>query len=215
MSQDIRGILARMDIIESGLTPVGVRRGLNPQQRQAHQLPAEKRARTIRALGAETDPQHPFQGYAVGSSESQERPGGLAEAMADIEEDMLGKIKNDLSAYLDQLADKVSDDGQRDRSTTPRDQIATKPQDRELVPRQSRAAPVHSLAMEDGRMLEVHGDDDQGYEIRCGEKSLPTRFPQLPQAQAAMRFWHAQRPQHMPKTETPDTETTGDYIEER
>ena len=46
--------------------------GLNAQQRSVPQLPADAQARKIKVLGAKTDPQHPFAGYAVGADESAE-----------------------------------------------------------------------------------------------------------------------------------------------
>jgi len=46
--------------------------GLNAQQRSVPQLPAQARARKISVLGAKTDPQHPFAGYAVGADEAAE-----------------------------------------------------------------------------------------------------------------------------------------------
>jgi len=46
--------------------------GLNAQQRSVPQLPAQARAKTISVLGAKTDPEHPFAGYAVGADEAAE-----------------------------------------------------------------------------------------------------------------------------------------------
>jgi len=46
--------------------------GLNAQQRSVPQLPAQARARKISVLGAKTDPEHPFAGYAVGADEAAE-----------------------------------------------------------------------------------------------------------------------------------------------
>ena len=40
MSNDIRDILARLDVLENQLTPTGVKHGLNPQQKSVPQLPA-------------------------------------------------------------------------------------------------------------------------------------------------------------------------------
>ena len=46
--------------------------GLNAQQRSVPQLPAQAQARKISVLGAKSDPQHPFAGYAVGADEAAE-----------------------------------------------------------------------------------------------------------------------------------------------
>lgn len=241
MSGDIRSLLERMAAIESEITPVGVKHGLNAQQKSVDQLPALFRPRKIRALGARTDPQHPMHGKLVGASESQ-----LAETMAEIEEDMLGKIKKDLSAYLDQLSDRVSDDGKRDRDTPELDRLTKKERvDRDLVDKAKRAVDrdqvesqqdamsedptqqeltvepptppiqdptlpesqlVRTLALEDGTVMEIHGSDDTGYEIRRGSRRMPTRFPDLGLAETVLALYRARHPakQH-----------DQDYVDER
>jgi len=347
MSQDIRDLLERMSAIESNLTPVAVKSGLNPQQRAADQLPALFRPRKIRALGAKTDPQHPMKGMAVGANEESlvgqamvadvaARAGvpksvaksvgaswpnksvqqaSLAEAMAEIEEDMLGRIKKDLSAYLDKLADKTSDDGKRDgdrpelgklskKNHVDRALVARAKQDVEEAPGQSptkrrvalanlragrdfkvgdritvtgpvkyqgatgvidelgrqnmfavvdlddhgsvsfqasdltpdgsshevqedptqqdltpepptppivnptlpESQLVKTLALEDGTVMEIHGDEQQGFEIRRGDRCMKSRFPSLDQAQMALELYRARRR---------DQSDARDYVEER
>jgi hypothetical protein len=80
---------------------------LSPAQQKVPQLPALFKPRHIRALGAKTDPKHPMDGYMVGDS-TEPRRTALEEAMAEIEEDMLSKVKKDLTKYLDKLEKKVS-----------------------------------------------------------------------------------------------------------
>jgi len=130
MSSDIRDILSRLAALEEGkTTPVSVKKGQNPQQKSVPQLPALFKPKHISVLGANKDPEHPMKGYAVGANESK-----LAEAMAEIEEDMLSKVKKDLNQYLDRLADKISDDGRRDKDTPVLDKLASKDKiDRELL----------------------------------------------------------------------------------
>ena len=106
MSHDIRDILQRLTAVESKLTPTGVKKGLNPQQKSVPQLPALFRPHAIKALGAKTDPKHPMDGYMVGDSVEPKKT-ALEEAMAEIEEDMLSKVKKDLTHYLDRLEKKV------------------------------------------------------------------------------------------------------------
>ena len=109
MSNDIRDILQRLTAVEGRLTPVGVKSGLNKQQKSVPQLPALFKPHHIKALGAKTDPKHPMDGYMVGDSIEPRRT-ALEEAMAEIEEDMLSKVKKDLTQYLDRLEKKVSID---------------------------------------------------------------------------------------------------------
>jgi hypothetical protein len=98
MSNDIRSILDRLATVEGKLSPA---------QQKVPQLPALFKPRHIRALGAKTDPAHPMDGYMVGDSIEPRRT-ALEEAMAEIEEDMLSKVKKDLTTYLDKLEKKVA-----------------------------------------------------------------------------------------------------------
>jgi hypothetical protein len=98
MSNDIRSILDRLATVEGRLSPA---------QQRVPQLPALFKPRHIRALGSKTDPAHPMDGYMVGDSVEPTRT-ALEEAMAEIEEDMISKVKKDLTQYLDQLEKKVS-----------------------------------------------------------------------------------------------------------
>lgn len=112
MSFDIAKLLQTFSAIEEGaITPVGVKKGLNTQQKEVPQLSALVKPKGIKALGAKTDPEHPFRKYMVGASESEEpTKSPLEEAMAEIEEDMLSKVKKDLTTYLDKLEQKVKKD---------------------------------------------------------------------------------------------------------
>jgi hypothetical protein len=92
--------------VEGRLTPADVKKGLNPQQKSVPQLPALFKPRSIRALGSKTDPAHPMDGYMVGDS-VQPKKTALEEAMQEVEEDMLSKVKKDLTQYLDRLEKKV------------------------------------------------------------------------------------------------------------
>jgi hypothetical protein len=98
MSNDIRSILDRLATVEGRLSPA---------QQKVPQLPALFKPRHIRALGSKTDPAHPMDGYMVGDSVEPTRT-ALEEAMAEIEEDMISKVKKDLTQYLDRLEKKVS-----------------------------------------------------------------------------------------------------------
>jgi hypothetical protein len=98
MSNDIRSILDRLATVEGRLSPA---------QQKVPQLPALFKPRGIRALGSKTDPAHPMDGYMVGDSVEPRRT-ALEEAMAEIEEDMLSKVKKSLTQYLDRLEKKVA-----------------------------------------------------------------------------------------------------------
>ena len=309
MSNDIRSILDRLATVEGRLSPA---------QQRVPQLPALFKPKHIRALGAKTDPAHPMDGYMVGDSVEPRRT-ALEEAMAEIEEDMISKVKKDLTQYLDRLEKKVSVN--RDLKDKAKDAVQKRqPEeieefalvggddrepDEEKILRQlaaqwwngteqqmSRAqntlaamgweigpdesgdddagvyvyrigdddgrdtiafahsdldlneeidtdpaamqgpsdpgdtevahaaeldvanklgapqAPVATFEMADGVALECCGDDDQGYELRRGGKTLPSRFRSLDDAGIAVKLYQARR-------QAQQRNSDADYIEER
>ena len=312
MSNDIRDIIQRLATVEGRLSPA---------QQKVPQLPALFKPRHIRALGAKTDPAHPMDGYMVGDS-AEPRRNALEEAMAEIEEDMLSKVKKDLTNYLDKLEkrvrvdrdlkDKAQDAVQKGRAEEDLDEFAPpgsddrEPNEEEIL-RQLAAqwwngteqqmakaqntlammgweigpdesgdddagvyvyrigdedgrdtvafahsdldlneeidtdpaaiqgpsdpgdtevahaaeldvadklsapqAPVATFEMADGVALECCGDDNQGYELRRGDKTLPSRFKSLDDAGMAVKLYQARKRQPRP-----EQDLSQDYIEER
>ena len=96
MSNDIKHILERLAAVEGRLSPA---------QQKVPQLHALFKPKHIRALGSKTDPADPMDGYMVGER-GQPRGTALEEAMAEIEEDMVSRVKKDLTQYLDHLEKK-------------------------------------------------------------------------------------------------------------
>ena len=128
MSNDIKHILERLAAVEGRLSSA---------QQKVPQLPALFKPKHIRALGSKTDPADPMDGYMVGER-GQPRGTALEEAMAEIEEDMVSKVKKDLTQYLDHLEKKgrVSNElknkardaierGEVEEETDPDDAIST------------------------------------------------------------------------------------------
>ena len=313
MSNDIRDILQRLATVEGKLSPA---------QQRVPQLPALFKPRHIRALGSKTDPAHPMDGYMVGDSIEPKKT-ALEEAMAEIEEDMLSKVKKDLTQYLDRLEKKVSIDRElKDKALDavqqrqPEEEIEEfappggddrEPDEEEILRRlaaqwwngteqqmakaqntlaamgweigqdesgdddagvflvragdvngdsymafnhsdldlneeidtdpaaiqgpsdpgdtevahaaeldvadklnapQAPQAPSATFEMADGVALECWGDDNQGYEIRHGERALPSRFKSLDDAGMAVKLYQAR---HRAQQRNSDA----DYIEER
>ena len=235
MSNDIRSILERLTVLEGQTTPTTVDHGLNKQQKSVPQLPALFKPKKISpVLGAKKDPKHPMDGYMVGD-DVESKKNALEEAMADIEEDMLSKVKHDLNVYLDRLEDKIADGGDlKDKKPYHIDKIAKKDdRDRALINKAvdavergeaeedvnendydltnpefdhdiedkvdsaavSAQQPIKTVAMENNVMFEIHGDDEQGYRIRHGIKSLPTKFPNIDHAQMAIDIFKGRRKQ--------------------
>jgi len=53
--------------------------------------------------------------------------------------------------------------------------------------------PVKTVAMEDGAMLEIYGDEGRGFEVRRGGRSLPTRFKNIDHADMAVQLFQQRR----------------------
>jgi hypothetical protein len=209
MSNDIKNILERMSLIEGRTTPVSVKKGLNPQQQSANQLAALFKPKDISpVIGSKSDPEHPMKGKLVGASESK-----LAEAMQAVEEDMLSKVKRDFVDYLERLEDRSKID--KDLVSKAKKELGIKDTDEDVAEEdeeqfqgselahdidqtalsQAVAAekPVKTVAMEDGAVLEIYGDEGRGFEIRRAGRSLPTRFDNIDHADMAVRLFQQRR----------------------
>lgn len=233
MINDIRSILDRLATVESRTTPVNVKSGLNAQQKSVPQLPALFQPRNISSvLKSKTDPEHPMKGEFVGDSVEPQAP-SLAETMQAVEEDMLGKVKRDFVDYLERLEDKNKidralvhkakqelhiEDPTEEIEETPVDpmdsevahdvedqvQVAVTAPEQPVVPE----AAVKSIALEDGAVFEIHGNERDGFEIHHGGRSLPTRFPNIDHANMAVKIFQKRRQQQQ-------SDLNQDYLEEK
>lgn len=193
MSNEIKDILQKLQLIEGEITPVGVKGNLNRQQKSVDQLPAEFHPKDIDVLGAKTDPQHPAKNYFVGA-ESKE----LEEASVD--EDVLSRVKKGLNDYLKKVESEIKGDSDlKDRKADDRDlQKPNKSKDRDLLPKITgtisdtpTSSPVKTFHFEDGRICEIHGDESQGFSIKHMDRVLPSRFNKLNDAEIAMQMYQA------------------------
>jgi hypothetical protein len=212
---------------EGKLTPVNVKHGLNKQQKSVDQLPALFKPRDISpTLTKKPYQKHPMDGKLVGDSiEPTKSP--LEEAMQEVEEDMLSKVKRTFVDYLERLEDDNKIDGHLVRKAKDELDIANDPdpeneseiqedptqQDLDIVPAQAPVqepvmaeSPVKTYPMEDGSMLECYGDEKRGFEIRHGERKLPTRFRNVNDADMAVKIF--QKRNNKPQGNQ-------DYLEER
>lgn len=213
MSQDIRDLLSRLTTIaESDTTPVATKSGLNAQQRRADQLPALFRPHHIDVLKNPTDPQHPMKGRAVGS---------LEERMGEIEEDMVGQIRRDLNDYLQDIEQRVHDDGKREKPHL-RDIQKQDTQDPDLVDKAKDAVDrgqaeesedlAETIALEDGSILTIHGSPATGFGIQRGGRKMSSRFDNVADARMAVDLFRARRREQNPTDHHSDVQ---DYVEER
>jgi hypothetical protein len=229
---EIYTIMQRLALIESTITPDSVSKGLNAQQKSVPQMPALfKMPDQGAVLGGDPNKKAPSAGYMVGSSESVEHDEeALEEAVTS--EDKLDKVKKSFADYLDSIADEKKDTDLKDKVRMDRD-ISKKPaKDASIVAKQvvgvaedptdenpivqmptapvqeptyAESAPVKTVALEDGRACEIHGDESRGFEIRHGGRSLKSRFKNLDQAQMALEMYQARQRKQ---------DESADYIEE-
>lgn len=227
MSSDIRSILEKFSALTEGtVTPATVKKGLNKQQKSVPQLPALFKPKSVSpVLGSKTDPQHPMKGYMVGASEAVEPSNALEEAMQEVEEEVISRVRKDLANYLDKLSDKTHDDGNRNKDTTPElDKLSKKERAyRDMIEKavdavaaaeeveEEQSSCVETVTMEDGSTLEIHGTDGKGFEIRRQGRALPTRFPNLDHAKMAIDIFKNRR---LP-LDNDHQDLDQDYIEER
>lgn len=68
--------------------------------------------------------------------------------------------------------------------------------------------PVKTVAMEDGAVLEIYGDQGRGFEVRHSGRSLPTRFPNIDHADMAVKIFQKRRQQQQ-------SNLNQDYLEEK
>ena len=231
MTDPIYGIIERLALIEGKTTPVNVRHGLNKQQQGVPQLPALLKPRNISTTLTKKPYQaHPLDGYMVGEN-------ALAEAMQEVEEDMVSRVKGQFRDYLEKLEKEnkldshlvnkakhdldIGDDKEVDEATwdadvapvgDPADTEVAHGLENDIATAVSQPtaplgeSPARTYTLEDGTCLEAYGDDESGYEVRHGERSLPTRFPRIDHADMAVKLFQKRRQRQ---------DLSQDYIEER
>ena len=160
MSDDIRSILQRIRALEDKTVPVSPKGSMTSQQEKVPQLPALFRPKSASpVLKSKTDPKHPMDGYMVGDS-VEPKKNSLEEAMQEVEEEMLSKVKHDLRSYLAKLDDRYADDGQRDRGTPELDKLSDKEKiDRDLVQKAVNAVEKAEEENEEGDDSGIAGTD--------------------------------------------------------
>ncbi len=239
MTDPIYKIIERLALVEGKTTPVSVKHGLNKQQQGVPQLPALLKPRDISpTLTKKPYQAHPLDGYMVGEN-------ALAEAMQEVEEDMISRVKGQFADYLEKLEkenhldsrlvrkakaelniddDPQTEDEVEENATWDQDvqpigdpadtEVAHGVEDHIAAAVAAPAAPMSAVSespartytLEDGTCLECWGDDESGYEVRHGERRLPTRFPRIDHADMAVKLFQKRRQRQ---------DQSQDYIEER
>ena len=237
MTDPIYNIIERLALIEGKTTPVSVRHGLNAQQKSVGQLPALFKPHNISPTLSKVPYQkNPLAGKLVGDSVEPRKP-SLEEAMQEVEEDMVSRVKGQFADYLEKLEKEnkldshlvnkakhdldISDDGEVDEATwdadvapvgDPADTEVAHGVEDDLAAAVAKPAapmsesPAKTYTLEDGTCLECWGDDDNGYEVRHGERRLPTRFDNIDHADMAVKLFQKRRQKQ---------DLSQDYVEEK
>jgi hypothetical protein len=234
MSNPMHDIVKRLAILEGRITPAEPTGSQNAQQKSVHQLPALfKPGKGGPILGGNPDKPAVTKGYFVGAEAEEKKEESIEEAVAN-EEKLLDKVKKSFIDYLDSVEDTVAKKKDRDLGDRPADRgIGNKAADRDIVANEQEldedpteteppannpaapiqqptyaaeaSAPVKTIALEDGRVCEIYGDEHSGFEIRHGNRRLPSRFKNLDHATMATEMYMARRKK---------TDQSADYIEE-
>jgi hypothetical protein len=132
-------------------------------------------------------------------------------------EDMVEKVKNSFKDFIKTVEKQITDGDIKEKKKEDTDLKSKQRNDRDLIaranpvaedptqqdpvmmtmpaptvnPTYAESAPVKTVTMEDGIMCEIHGNERDGFEIRRGVKSLPTRFKNIAQAEMAMEMYRA------------------------
>jgi hypothetical protein len=210
MTQDhnnIYSIVERLRVLEEGL---------DKNQRSVNQLGATFKPKTVAVLTAKTDPKNPLAGKLVGGSESVEddrKP--VEEAVAN--EDILEKVKNSFKDFIKTVQDEIIDTDIKEKKREDTDIKEKKRQDRDLIakaapvaedpteqepaladqnpvqpqinPTYAESAPVKTITITDNMICEIHGNELNGFEIRRGERAMPSRFNSLAEAEMALELF--------------------------
>lgn len=118
-TESMRDILSRFHLVESNL---------DAGQKKANQLSAEFKPKTVKVLGAKTDPKNPMAGKMVGGCEES-----LDLHEDDVAEDVLSKVKQGLADYLKSVADEIKDDGIKKKKKEDSDIKKKTKGDRDLI----------------------------------------------------------------------------------
>jgi hypothetical protein len=200
---DIYSIVERLRVLEEGL---------DKNQRSVNQLGATFKPKTVAVLTAKTDPKNPLAGKLVGGCEESEELDETAVA-----EDVLNKVKKSFTDFIKSVEETIEDSDIKDKKHDDTDIKEKNKTDRDLVAKEeselgsalSGTIPAEQPAGEPGVSMkestavktitnecglwEVHGDQHSGFEIRHGNRRLPTRFRNLDEAELALEMFNVRQ----------------------
>jgi hypothetical protein len=137
---------------------------------------------------------------------------------AEMAEDVLEKVKSSFKDFIKNVEEEIKDSDIKEKKKEDTVLKNKDTQDRVLIlkvapvaedptqqeipeptmattptinPTYGESAPVKSVALNDGMICEIHGNERDGFEIRRGTRSLPTRFKNITQAEMALEMFMA------------------------
>jgi hypothetical protein len=199
---DIYTIVERLRILEEGL---------NANQKSVNQLSATFKPKTVAVLTAKKDPKNPMAGKLVGGCEESINE-------AEVAEDVLEKVKRSFNDFIKNVEEEINDSDIKEKKHEDSDIKEKKREDRDLIAKEGselgsalsgiipaqqpagepgvsikETAPVKTIQNECG-LWEMHGDEQEGFEIHRAGRCLPTRFKNLDEAEMAVKmFAHRRR----------------------
>ena len=209
---DIYSIVERLRILEEGL---------DKNQRSVNQLSATFKPKTVAVLTAKTDPKNPMAGKLVGGAEesAEDDRESVEESMAT--EDVLEKVKSSFKDFIKSVEEEIKDTDIKEKKREDTDLKKKDKKDRDLIvkvqpvaedpteqepadtdlnptvpttnPTLPESAPVKTVTMEDGNVVEIHGNERDGFEIRRQGKCMPSRFENLDHAVMALEMYKSRR----------------------
>lgn len=221
---DLASILQKLDQLSETTTPVDVKHGLNKQQRQVPQMPAEFKPHHISVLKNKTDPAHPAKKFFVGA-ESQHHD--LDEAKAIYKGDFSffqpDEDKDEWHEYLngeptgktyshaevEQIVRKMRVTSE-DVVTNVKKRLGDYLQDVANAVRHDGAlqSKMHStmdnigpavktITTDDGKDIKIHGNEDDGFRITIRNRPMNSQFESLDHAvMACEMFLHRRNKQN-------------------
>jgi hypothetical protein len=102
------------------------------------------------------------------------------------------KKKDNKDRDLIVKAAPVTEDPTEQEPTTTIAPVVT-PQEPVKNPTYAESAPVKTVTMEDGNLLEIHGNERDGFEIRRQGRCMPSRFENLDHAVMAVEMYLTRR----------------------
>jgi Mg2+ and Co2+ transporter CorA len=200
---NIYSIVERLRVLEEGL---------DKNQRSVNQLSATFKPKTVAVLTAKQDPKNPMAGKLVGSSESVEKDKALQET--DMSEDVLDQVKKSFTDFIKSVEDKIEDSDIKEKKHEDSDLKKKEKKHHDLVDKKNSVSEdptqfepssgnetgetypvtpeskaIKTVAVGNDMICEIHGNEQDGFEIRRGQRSLPTRFKDLTQAEMALEMY--------------------------